>query len=203
MWSVVDMPSKPIASGNFTFTPLEIEDVVLVETRTFDDGRGFFMETYRADDFAAGGIDCTFVQDNQSQSTRGVLRGMHFQIEHPQAKLVRVISGEIFDVAVDIRPESPTYGAWVGAVLSDENRRQLFVPHGFAHGFLVMSPSATVCYKCDDIYHPGDEGGIAWDDPDVAIDWPLEKAGLAKDALILSEKDRRRSSLRELDASRA
>lgn len=131
------------------------------------------METYKREDFAAGGIDCEFVQDNQSTSTQGVLRGLHFQIHHPQAKLVRVVEGEVFDVAVDLRPGSPTFGKWEGAVLSADNHRQFFIPQGFAHGFYVMSERAVFCYKCDDVYHPGDEGGLMWNDPDIAVQWPL------------------------------
>ena len=126
------------------------------------------------------------MQDNQSSSVKGVLRGLHFQIEHPQSKLVRVVSGEVFDVAVDLRPDSPTYGAWEGAVLSAENRRQFFVPRGFAHGFLVLSDIAEFCYKCDDVYHPNDEGGLMWNDPEIGIEWPIPE-GME---LVLSEKDK-------------
>ena len=153
--------------GNFTFTRTGVDGVFVV-------------------DCAAGGIDAEFVQDNQSLSVRGVLRGLHFQIEHPQAKLVRVIEGEVFDVCVDLRPGSPTFGSWEGVVLSAENRRQFFVPRGFAHGFCVLSERAIFAYKCDDVYHPNDEGGIAWDDPDLAVDWHLPE-GVDP---ILSEKDR-------------
>jgi dTDP-4-dehydrorhamnose 3,5-epimerase len=161
------------------------------------------METYKRPDFVAGGIDDVFVQDNQSASTRGVLRGLHFQIEHPQAKLVRVIHGKVFDVAVDLRPESPTYGSWEGVILSEENRRQLYIPQGFAHGFLVLSELAEFCYKCTDFYHPGDEGGLAWNDPAIGISWPTlcgEYAGSASaegyhledgTPLNLSEKDQK------------
>ena len=179
-------------SGNFTFTTTSIEGVVIVDVRSYGDSRGYFMETYRRPDFVAGGIDADFVQDNQSSSTKGVLRGLHFQIGHPQAKLVRVISGSVFDVVVDLREGSPTYGAWEGVVLSAENRRQLFVPRGFAHGFLVLSDHAEFCYKCDDVYHPGDEGGLMWDDPDIGIEWPALEGDEAFDParVILSEKDR-------------
>ena len=136
-----------VKHGNFTFTETSIEGVLVVDVTAYGDERGYFVETYKRPDFVAGGIDCEFVQDNQSSSVKGVLRGLHFQIEHPQSKLVRVVSGEVFDVAVDLRPDSPTYGKWEGAVLSAENRRQFFVPRGFAHGFLVLSDatSATTC----------------------------------------------------------
>ena len=177
--------------GNFTFTETKIRGVYLVDTAVYGDPRGFFMETYKETDFRAAGLDYTFVQDNQSASRRGVLRGLHFQQQHPQAKLVRVLRGEVFDVAVDLRAGSETYGQWVGAVLSEENKRQLMIPRGFAHGFLVLSDYAEFAYKCDEVYHPEDEGGIAWDDPDIAIDWP------ETEERILSEKDRRHPTLAE------
>lgn len=180
-------------SGNFTFTETSIEGVKVVDVKSYGDSRGYFMETYKREDFAAGGIACEFVQDNQSSSMRGVLRGLHFQIEHPQAKLIRVASGEVFDVAVDLRKDSPTYGRWEGCVLSAENRRQFFIPRGFAHGFLVLSEHAEFCYKCDDVYHPNDEGGVIWNDPDIAVAWPALDA-----PLILSEKDRCQPLLSEL-----
>lgn len=172
-------------SGNFTFMQTGIEGVIIVDPTAYGDERGYFVETYKRPDFLAGGIDAEFVQDNQSSSSKGVLRGLHFQIEHPQSKLVRVISGEVFDVAVDLREGSATYGKWEGVVLSAENRRQLFIPRGFAHGFLVLSDTAEFVYKCDDVYHPGDEGGLAWDDPDIGIDWP-DMGG----SFLLSDKDR-------------
>ena len=134
------------------------------------------------------------MQDNQSSSVKGVLRGLHFQIEHPQSKLVRVVSGEVFDVAVDLRPDSPTYGKWEGSVLSAENRRQFFVPRGFAHGFLVLSDVAEFCYKCDDVYHPNDEGGLMWNDPEIGIEWPI----LEGMELVLSEKDKAHPGLKDL-----
>ncbi len=174
-------------SGNFTFTQTPVEGVVVVDVASYGDERGYFMETYKRPDFVAGGIACEFVQDNQSSSVGGVLRGLHFQIEHPQAKLVRVMEGAVFDVAVDLRPGSPSFGRWHGEVLSAENRRQLFVPRGFAHGFYVMGERAVFCYKCDDVYHPNDEGGLAWDDPGLAIAWPIP----AGEAPVLSDKDRR------------
>lgn len=186
-------------SGNFTFTDTSIEGVKVVDVRSYGDSRGFFMETYKREDFEAGGIPCEFVQDNQSASSRGVLRGLHFQVEHPQAKLVRAIRGAVFDVAVDLRPGSPTFGRWEGAVLSGENRRQLFIPRGFAHGYLALTDGVEFAYKCDDVYRPGDEGGIPWDDPDVAVEWPPLEGDDALDLakLILSDKDRGHASFRE------
>ena len=183
---------NPIQSGNFTFYVTSIEGVKVVDVKLYGDARGGFMETYREENFVAGGIDASFVQDNQSHSVQGVLRGLHFQIEHPQAKLVRVISGTVFDVAVDLREGSPTWGQWEGVVLSAENRRQFFVPRGFAHGFLVLSETAEFCYKCDDIYHPGDEGGIMWNDPELGIEWPafLGEKTLDPAKVILSDKDK-------------
>lgn len=188
-----------MTSGNFTFTKASIEGVVVVDAKAFGDERGYFMETYKRPDFVAGGIDVEFVQDNQSMSTRGVLRGLHFQIEHPQAKLVRVIAGAVFDVAVDLREDSPTFGKWEGVVLSAENRRQFFIPRGFAHGFLVLSDTAEFCYKCDDVYHPDDEGGLMWNDPAIGIEWPplVGDAELDPAKLVLSEKDRRHPLLAE------
>lgn len=182
--------------GNFTFTETSIEDVLIVDVTAYGDERGYFVETYKRPDFVAGGIGAEFVQDNQSSSTRGVLRGLHFQIEHPQSKLVRVVSGEVFDVAVDLRPGSATYGKWEGVVLSAENRRQFFVPRGFAHGFLVLSDVAEFCYKCDDVYHPNDEGGLMWNDPEIGIAWPIPE-GME---LVLSEKDQAHPSLAMLAA---
>lgn len=181
-----------VESGNFTFTETSIEGVVIVDVKSHGDDRGYFMETYKRPDFEAGGIACDFVQDNQSSSVRGVLRGLHFQIEHPQSKLVRVVSGEVFDVAVDLRPGSPTYGRWEGVVLSAANRRQFFIPRGFAHGFLVLSDTAEFCYKCDDVYHPNDEGGLMWDDPAIGVEWPPLAGDESFDPakVVLSDKDR-------------
>jgi len=183
--------SSSITSGNFTFSETSIPGVVVVDVKRYGDERGFFMETYKRSDFVAGGIDVEFVQDNQSMSKKGVLRGLHFQIEHPQSKLVRVISGEVFDVALDLRPGSKTYGKWEGVVLSAENSRQFFIPRGFAHGFLVLSDVAEFCYKCDDVYHPGDEGGYMWNDPAFAIEWPPLQGDEVFDPakIVLSEKD--------------
>lgn len=174
-----------ITSGNFTFKKTSIEGVIVVEPRCYGDSRGYFMETYKRPDFVAGGIAADFVQDNQSSSTRGVLRGLHFQIHYPQAKLVRVVSGEVLDVCVDLRGGSPTFGQVESALLTAENKRQLFIPRGFAHGFYVLSDSAVFCYKCDDVYHPNDEGGIRWDDPELGIDWPVPEGS----APVLSAKD--------------
>ncbi|WP_270295028.1 dTDP-4-dehydrorhamnose 3,5-epimerase [Eggerthella sinensis] len=185
-----------VKHGNFTFTKTSIEDVLIVDVTAYGDERGYFVETYKRPDFVAGGIGAEFVQDNQSSSTRGVLRGLHFQIEHPQSKLVRVVSGEVFDVAVDLRPGSATYGKWEGVVLSAENRRQFFVPRGFAHGFLVLSDVAEFCYKCDDVYHPNDEGGLMWNDPEIGITWPIPE-GME---LVLSEKDQAHPTLAMLAA---
>lgn len=180
-----------IVSGNFTFTEASISGVVVVDVKSYGDERGYFMETYKRSDFAVGGIDAEFVQDNQSMSRKGVLRGLHFQRKHPQAKLVRVVSGAVFDVCVDLRAGSPTYGKWEGVVLSAENRKQLFIPRGFAHGFLVLSDVAEFYYKCDDVYRPGDEGGYMWNDPAFAIAWPpLEgDADFDPKKIVLSEKD--------------
>lgn len=189
-----------VVSGNFTFTSTEIEGVVIVDVKAYGDERGYFMETYKRPDFVAGGIDAEFVQDNQSSSRQGVLRGLHFQINHPQAKLVRVTSGRVFDVAVDVRQGSPTYGQWVGVELSADNRRQLFIPRGLAHGFLVLSEQAEFCYKCDDVYHPNDEGGIMWNDPEIGIEWPPLEGDDAFDPerVVLSDKDRVHPALRDL-----
>lgn len=181
-----------ITSGNFTFTRTSINGVIVVDVKSYGDSRGYFMETYKQPCFEEGGIAVDFVQDNQSSSTKGVLRGLHFQIEHPQSKLVRVVRGEVFDVAVDLRPESATYGKWEGVVLSAENKRQFFIPRGFAHGFLVLSDEAEFCYKCDDVYHPNDEGGLMWNDPDLGIEWPALQGDTVFDPskLVLSEKDK-------------
>ena len=177
--------------GKFTFNKTKIDGVYIVESTVYGDERGYFMETYSEADFKEAGLDYKFVQDNQSSSRRGVLRGLHFQKTHPQAKLVRVLSGEVFDVAVDLRGDSPTYGEWVGVLLSAENKKQLMIPRGFAHGFLVVSDKAEFAYKCDELYHPEDEGGVMYDS--CGIVWP-EIDG----KLILSEKDLRHPKLSEL-----
>lgn len=169
----------------------DIEGVFILEPKVFGDNRGYFMETYNENEFKKLGLNYKFVQDNQSKSKKGVLRGLHFQKTYPQAKLVRVLEGEVFDVAVDLRKNSPTYGKWVGVILSSENKKQFMIPRGFAHGFVVLSETATFTYKCDEFYHPEDEGGIMWNDKDVAIDWPISEEPL------LSEKDKNHLSLRE------
>ena len=158
--------------GKFNFIETEIPGVVVIEPTVFGDDRGYFMETYQIDDFAAAGIDKPFVQDNQSRSTKGVLRGLHFQKNHTQGKLVRVTMGEVYDVAVDCRPNSKTFGKWVGVTLSAENKKMFYIPEGFAHGFLVLSDVAEFCYKCTDVYDPTAEGGIPYDDPTVNVQWP-------------------------------
>lgn len=177
--------------GKFQFLPTSIEGVIIVKPTLFGDKRGYFLETYNEEDFHNNGLCYTFVQDNQSSSTKGVLRGLHFQKQHPQAKLVRVLQGEVFDVAVDLRENSPTYGQWVGVVLSSDNKKQLMIPKGFAHGFLVLSDYAEFAYKCDDFYHPEDEGGIIFNDPVIGIKWP--DVG----NLNLSEKDMKHKTLKE------
>lgn len=163
----------------------DIPGVIIFEPRVFDDDRGFFVETFRQDWLVEAGLDVRFVQDNQSRSWRGVLRGLHYQLVQPQGKLVRVARGRIFDVAVDVRRGSPTFGRWYGAYLDDRNHRQLYLPPGFAHGFAALSEVADIVYKCTDYYHPESETGIRWDDPDLAIAWPAEIAGAAR----LSAKD--------------
>ena len=177
--------------GKFKFIDTGIDGMFLVEPTVFEDNRGYFMETYNKNDFEAAGLHYDFVQDNQSKSTKGVLRGLHFQKTHPQAKCVRVLEGEVYDVAVDLRKGSPTYGKYVGVVLSGENKRIFMIPRGFAHGFLVLSESATFTYKCDDVYHPEDEGGLMWNDPDIGIDWPFTEG------VLLSEKDKKHPSFKE------
>ncbi len=161
----------------------DLPGVLLVEPRVFEDSRGFFMETFHQKKYAEAGIDHTFIQDNYSHSTRGTLRGLHYQLNHPQGKLVYVITGEIYDVAVDIRRGSPKFGKWTGQYLSDKNRRQIFVPEGFAHGFCVLSETADVLYKTTDLYYPDDEYGVLWSDPSIAIDWPVEVP-------VVSDKDK-------------
>lgn len=165
-----------------------IKGLAVIEPSVFGDERGYFMETYNYNDFAAEGIDVKFVQDNQSASKKGVLRGLHFQINFPQDKLVRVIKGEVYDVALDLREGSDTFGKWFGVHLSEENKKQFFIPKDFAHGFLVLSDYAEFCYKVTDFYHPNDEGGLLWSDPEIGIDWPLDKLGGYE--VILSDKDK-------------
>lgn len=178
--------------GKFKFNKTAIDGVYVIEPTVYGDERGYFMETYSETEFKEAGLSYNFVQDNQSSSRRGVLRGLHFQKMHPQAKLVRVLSGEVFDVAVDLREGSSTYGKWVGELLSADNKKQLMIPRGFAHGFLVVSEKAEFAYKCDEFYHPEDEGGIMYDS--AGIEW-LEIEG----EIILSEKDMKHPKLEELD----
>ncbi len=180
-----------------------IKGLCIIEPAVHGDSRGYFMETYNQDDMHEAGLDMVFVQDNQSSSVKGVLRGLHFQKEYPQGKLVRVIRGNVFDVAVDIRPNSCTYGQWHGMVLSEKNKKMFYIPEGFAHGYLVLSEAAEFCYKCTDFYHPGDEGGLAWNDPNIGIVWPNLRGEYRNSAsaegyfledgtaLNLSEKDQR------------
>lgn len=177
--------------SKFKFTETEIKGLYIVEPTVFGDNRGYFMETYSAQAFKDAGLDYVFVQDNQSSSRKGVLRGLHFQKTHPQSKLVRVLKGEVFDVAVDLREDSVTYGKWVGVLLSEENKKQFLIPKGFAHGFLVTSDYAEFAYKCDDFYHPEDEGGLLWNDSDVGIEWP------EIEDIILSDKDKKNPTLAE------
>jgi dTDP-4-dehydrorhamnose 3,5-epimerase len=171
--------------------PTSLEGLLIIEPDVFGDTRGYFSETYHQGRYQSTGLDANFVQDNLSFSKKNTLRGLHFQITHPQAKLVQAISGKIFDVAVDIRPESPTFGKFSSALLSEENKRQIFIPGGFAHGFCVLSESAHVAYKCSDYYRPEDEGGILWSDPAIAIDWPTKDP-------MLSDKDQKYPCLKDL-----
>ena len=191
-------------------TKAPIEGLYVIEPTVHGDSRGYFMETYNYNDMKEHGLDMVFVQDNQSKSSKGVLRGLHYQIKHPQGKLVRVIRGRVFDVAVDIRKNSPTYGKWFGVELSEENKKQFLISSGFAHGFLVLSDEAEFCYKCTDFYHPDDEGGIAWNDPTIGIVWPELKGEYFGSAsadgytlldgtiLKLSKKDQRWKGLNEM-----
>ena len=179
--------------GKITVTPCDIEGLYVIEPTVFKDERGYFVETYNQNDMKEAGLDMVFVQDNQSMSTRGVLRGLHFQKQFPQGKLVRVVRGKVFAVAVDLRSDSKTYGKWFGVELSAENMKQLYIPEGLAHGFLVLSDEAEFCYKCTDFYHPGDEGGLAWNDPEIGGEWPLEEGV----DLIISEKDQKWKGLKD------
>ncbi|AMO67220.1 dTDP-4-dehydrorhamnose 3,5-epimerase [Zhongshania aliphaticivorans] len=172
--------------------PTQLKDCVIIEPKVFGDHRGFFLETFQADRYRdMAGISLPFVQDNHSRSAKGVLRGLHFQKTKPQGKLVRVVSGEVYDVAVDIRPDSPSFGQWEGVILSEENKRQLWVPPGFAHGFVVLSDTADFEYKCTDYYDPSDEGSLIWNDPAMAITWPLKNP-------TLSDKDSKAPTFAEL-----
>lgn len=179
--------------GKIKVTRCEIEGLCVVEPSVFGDDRGYFMETYNYNDFKAEGLDMVFVQDNQSMSVKGVLRGLHYQKQFPQGKLVRVVSGKVFDVAVDLRTGSDTYGKWFGVELSGENKKMFYIPEGFAHGFVVLSDEAVFAYKCTDFYHPGDEGGILWSDPEIGVEWPIEPDA----KLIISEKDQKWGGLKD------
>lgn len=174
-----------------------IKGLCVIEPKVHGDDRGYFYETYNYNDFAAEGLDMTFVQDNQSASKKGVLRGLHFQINYPQDKLVRVIRGEVYDVAVDLRADSDTFGKWYGIRLSEENKKQFFVPKDFAHGFIVLSDYAEFCYKVTDFYHPNDEGGIMYNDPDLGVKWQYPE-GFGEADLILSDKDKVNGSFKEI-----
>lgn len=195
--------------GQIKVTKCPIEGLYIIEPAVHGDNRGYFMETYNQRDMEEAGLNMVFVQDNQSMSVKGVLRGLHFQKQYPQGKLVRAIKGRVFDVAVDLRAGSPTYGQWYGVELTEENKKQFYISEGFAHGFLVLSETAEFCYKCTDFYHPGDEGGLAWNDPTIGITWPELTGTYPGDAsaagytladgtpLNLSEKDQKWSNLAE------
>jgi len=179
----------------FTITPCPIEGLFEIVPKVFGDHRGYFFESWSERDFAQAGLSMRFVQDNQSKSVRGVLRGLHFQKKYPQGKLVRCIDGEVFDVAVDIRPGSPTFGRWHGVLLTPERQNQFYIPEGFAHGFLVLSETAVFAYKCTEFYHPEDEGGLMWNDPAIGIEWP--DLGMLPS---LSDKDTKHASIEALRA---
>ena len=167
------------------FIQTKISDVILVKPKLIVDHRSFFMESYHIDKFKTGGIQCTFVQDNHAESVKNTLRGLHFQVNFPQEKLLSCLKGKVFDVAVDIRKDSSTYGQWAGEILSDKNMHQLYIPAGFAHGYYVMSETAEIAYKCSEVYHPEDELGLRWNDPDIAIEWPALNPILSnKDAIL-------------------
>ena len=179
--------------GKIKVTACEIEGLYVIEPTVFPDSRGYFMETYNQNDFHEAGLTMNFVQDNQSMSVKGVLRGLHFQKQFPQGKLVRAVRGTVFDVAVDLRANSKTYGKWFGVELSAENKKQFYISEGFAHGFLVLSDEAEFAYKCTDFYHPGDEGGILWSDPEIGIKWPISE-GME---LTISDKDQKWNGIRD------
>ena len=181
--------------GKFNFIKTEIEDLYVIEPTVFGDHRGYFMETYNQKEFEEASLDMIFVQDNESRSKKGVLRGLHFQKTKPQGKLVRVIEGEVFDVAVDLRRSSKTFGQWYGVLLTAENKKQFYVPEGFAHGFVVLSETATFVYKCTQLYDPTDEGGLMWNDPAIGIDWQITEDM----EILLSEKDKKNPMLKDLD----
>ncbi len=179
--------------GKIKVTSCGMEGLYVIEPTVFYDERGYFVETYNQKDFEEAGLTMVFVQDNQSMSVKGVLRGLHYQKQYPQGKLVRVVKGTVFDVAVDLRAGSATHGKWYGVELSAENKRQFYIPEGFAHGFLVLSEEAEFAYKCTDFYHPGDEGGLIWNDPAIGVKWPIEDG----QQLIISEKDQKWGRLKE------
>ena len=187
------MFKEAVNMGKFIFTKTSIEGLAIIEPAVYGDERGYFMETYNYRDFAAAGFDMTFVQDNQSRSKKGVLRGLHYQKKNPQGKLVRVISGEVFDVAVDLRKGSVTFGKWFGVTLSEENKKQLYIPEGFAHGFLVLSETAEFVYKCTRFYDPEDEGGLLWNDPEIGIEWPEMKY------ITLNDRDKNNPLLKKIN----
>lgn len=178
----------------FEFQKTKLPGVVIIQPQVFGDSRGYFMETYKKEDFAKAGINKEFVQDNESSSTKGILRGLHFQKEHTQGKLVRVTEGTVYDVAVDVRPGSETFDQWVGVTLSAEAKNMLYIPEGFAHGFLVLSDTASFVYKCTDVYDPTSEGGIPWNDSDIAVDWPKLDVPYKT-----SEKDEKHAAFKEQD----
>lgn len=180
--------------GNFNFIKTKIKDLYIIEPKVFGDDRGYFMESYNKNDFFEAGLNMNFVQDNESKSKKGVLRGLHFQTKNTQGKLVRVTKGEVFDVAVDLRKDSPTFGMWDGVILSEENKKQFYVPEGFAHGFLVLSDEAVFNYKCTDFYSPEYDCGLLWNDKDININWPLE--GIEQ--ILLSGKDKIQRTLKQL-----
>ncbi|MCB2296799.1 dTDP-4-dehydrorhamnose 3,5-epimerase [Clostridium tagluense] len=181
--------------GKFNFIQTKINGIYIIEPKVFGDNRGYFMETYNKNDFFEAGLTMDFVQDNESKSKKGVLRGLHFQTKHTQGKLVRVTEGQVFDVAVDLRKGSPTFGKWEGVILTAENKKQFYVPEGFAHGFLVMSDVAVFNYKCTDYYAPEYDSGVLWNDEDIAIKWPLE--GIEE--ILLSDKDKVQKKLKDLE----
>lgn len=185
---------KEINMGKIIVETCHIEGLKVITPQVFGDARGYFMETYNYEDYKAAGIEEVFVQDNQSASVKGVLRGLHFQKKFPQDKLVRVLNGEVFDVAVDLRADSPTFGQWYAVILSAENKKQFFIPKNFAHGFVVLSDYVEFAYKCTDFYHPEDEGGLLWNDPEIGIQWPIPKDM----ELILSDKDKKWPGLTSL-----
>lgn len=184
--------------SKITVETCEIDGLKVITPAVFGDSRGYFMETYHYNDFKEAGIEQVFVQDNQSASKKGVLRGLHFQKHFPQDKLVRVLNGEVFDVAVDLREGSRTFGQWFGVLLSAENKKQFFIPKNFAHGFLVLTEYAEFAYKCTDFYHPNDEGGIIYNDPEIGVEWPVPE-GME---LIMSEKDTKWGGMREYIAEK-